>query len=152
MSKVKCKGCKQYVERDSALRIGLSSYCDRDCLYSAQTKKPKQQSKKISTVNREPLSEELRNYVLTKDCNRCRLCGKTNNLAVHHVIYKSDKKNKRWQDQASNLITLCNQPCHLDIVHKNKKKFQKLCLGIIWLREVEGDRYTTIYKLEERLK
>jgi len=150
LSKVRCKGCKQYVERDSALRIGLSSYCDRDCLYSTQTKKPKQ-SKKVSTVNREPLSEELRNYVLTKDRNRCRLCGKTNSLAVHHVIYRSDKRNKRWQDQASNLITLCIE-CHIPIIHNNKKRWQKVCLGIIWLREVEGDRYTTIYKLEERLK
>jgi 5-methylcytosine-specific restriction endonuclease McrA len=151
LSKVKCRGCKTYVDKDSAIRIGLSSYCDQSCVYSAQNKKPKTKPKKVSTQHREPLSQELRDAVLTKDCFRCRLCGKSNSLAVHHIIYKSEKRNKQWQDQTSNLITLCNDPCHLKVVHGDKKRFQPLCLALVWLRETKGDRYTTLYKLEERL-
>lgn len=149
MSKVKCRGCKTYVDKDSAIRIGLSSYCDQSCVYSAQNKKPKTKPKKVSTQHREPLSQELRDAVLTKDCFRCRLCGKSNSLAVHHIIYKSEKRNKQWQDQTSNLITLCNDPCHLKVVHGDKKRFTVVCLATIWMREVDNVTNLTIYEVED---
>ena len=152
-SKVKCHACKEYVDTGSAFRRGLSSWCDYDCFIDSQNAALKKKYKKMASSKGHDTGvyEELRLKVLTSDNFRCRLCAKQNNLAVHHVIYKSDKKNKPWENTVSNLITLCNTPCHLSIVHKNKKRFQRLCLGIIWIREIEGDRSTTIYQLEKRL-
>lgn len=170
--KVKCANCKEYIERSDAISRGISNFCSMDCIFAkANTRKSSQRasgpsevsnSKKVNrrTGSKVPnnnaqyrrlVSDELREHVLKGDNYRCRLCGGNKNLALHHVIYRSNKKNKQWQDQSSNLITLCNEPCHLSVVHKNKKRFQKLCLAIIWIREVEGDRYTTIYDLEKRL-
>ncbi len=146
--KVKCRGCKTYVDKDSAIRIGLSSYCDQSCVYSAQNKKPKAKAKKVSTQHRQPLSQELRDAVLTKDCFRCRLCGQSNSLAVHHIIYKSEKRNKQWQDQTSNLITLCIE-CHIPTIHNNKKRWQRICLAAIWLREIEGRCSLNLYEVEK---
>lgn len=160
--KVRCANCKEFIEKSDAIPRGISNFCSMDCLF-AKTNKGKSgrrsvsstENSKVQSVNRRlvsnELTDEVRDHVLRNDNFRCRLCGGANNLVFHHVIYKSEKKNKLWQDTVSNGITLCNEPCHLGIVHKDKKRFQKLCLGIIWLREVEGDRYTSIYDLEKRL-
>lgn len=152
LKKVKCKGCKTYVEKDDAIYSNLSNFCSWDCVFNSSSKKPKKKPKNVASVEPVGLPSEVREHVLRADGYKCRLCGNpSSNICFHHVIYKSEKKNKPWQDQTSNGITLCNQPCHLDIVHKNKKRFQPLCLGIIWLREVHGDKYTTIYDLEKQL-
>jgi 5-methylcytosine-specific restriction endonuclease McrA len=168
--KVKCANCKEYIEKSGAISRGISNFCSMDCVFAKANKgkssqragnsskdkytRPKLDSKVSNgkTKHRRLVSDELRQHVLEGDNYRCRLCGGNNNLALHHVIYKSNKKNKPWENQVSNLITLCNHPCHLSIVHGDKKRFQKLCLGIVWLREVEDDKHTTIYKLEERLR
>lgn len=162
MRKVRCANCKEFIEKSDAIPSGISNFCSTACLFAKKNKRSIGQGSKDSTKTKRvqshrrlvshELSDEVRRYVLQADNFRCRLCGRTNNLACHHVIYKSEKRNKQWQDEISNLITLCNSPCHLSIVHGNKKRFQPLCLGIIWLREVEGDRSTTIYDLEKRLE
>lgn len=151
---MKCKSCGKKLDKDKVVHVGLSSYCSFECSWNKKPAKKKPKSKKVASDKGyvEPISEAVRNHVIRKDNYRCRLCKGKNNLAVHHVYYKSEAKKEPWLNQPQNLITLCNEPCHLGIVHGNKKKFQPLCLGIIWLREVENDRYTTIYKLEERLK
>ena len=50
---------------------------------------------------------EARIQVLNRDGNRCRNCGSTENLHVHHIQWKRDG----GEDKLSNLITLCRS-CH----------------------------------------
>lgn len=158
-SKVKCSTCKEYIAKDTALHVGISSFCNRECMYAKgdnKTKKPRSKAskayhKKKASAEVDIVSEQLAEYVLRRDRFSCRLCGRKNNLALHHVIYKSQKTNQQWCNEQSNLITLCNEPCHLDIVHKYKNRFQKLCLGVIWLIEVEN-KYINILDLEKQLK
>ncbi len=164
MRKVRCGNCKKYIEKSDAIPRGISNFCSMDCVFAKANQGKGSNGTKSSTPSkRSSVSEsqrrhdqlvynELKEKVHKSDGYRCRLCGGNDNLVFHHVIYKSDVNNKPWQDQTSNGITLCNRPCHLSIVHGNKKRFLPLCLGIIWLRETEGDRYTTIYDLEERLQ
>lgn len=52
----------------------------------------------------------------------CRLCGKTYNLQIHHIIYRSELGN----NDERNLIRLCAD-CHRK-VHSNKKVWQKKLL------------------------
>jgi len=146
--KVKCANCKEYIEKSSAIPRGISNFCSMDCVF-AKANKGKSGSGFASKAKSKPnkghkqlVSPIVRDAVLKRDNYSCRLCGKANNLAVHHIIYKSDKKNKPWENEVSNLITLCNHPCHLSIVHGNKKRFQPICLMYIWFREVEGKLYS----------
>ena len=52
----------------------------------------------------------------------CRLCGRTNNLQIHHIIYRSELGN----NDERNLIRLCAD-CHRR-VHSRKKTWQKKLL------------------------
>lgn len=54
----------------------------------------------------------------------CMLCGKSYNLNIHHIFYRSQgglTVNK-------NLIRLCVN-CH-NLVHSNKKKYQPILLNM----------------------
>ena len=52
----------------------------------------------------------------------CRLCGRTENLQIHHIIYRSQMGN----NDERNLIRLCSE-CHRR-VHSNKKVWQRKLL------------------------
>lgn len=151
-SKVKCKGCKEYVEQSGTFRVGLSSFCSRDCYRRSLSKNEKNKKlaprRQISSIKNEP-SEETRLRVLQRDRYKCRLCGKNKGLVPHHVYYRSEAKKEPWLNSTHNLITLCNQPCHLSIIHGNKKKYKPILLGLIWLSEVE-DKYMTIKEFEKK--
>lgn len=54
----------------------------------------------------------------------CRLCGRTNDLHIHHIIYRSQLGN----NDERNLIRLCSD-CHRR-VHSNKKVWQKKLLEL----------------------
>jgi hypothetical protein len=129
---------------------GVSSFCSNEHRFAHKTSLRKEGAARAATRQRskkvvDDLAPDLRQRVLERDGFRCCYCGRSsNNLALHHVIYRSEIRNRPWQDQPSNLITLCNMPCHLDIIHGNKQLYQPLCLKLIWLREVEGDPFTLI--------
>jgi len=54
----------------------------------------------------ESVTEELYNYIITRDDSLCQMCGKIGS-DLHHIDYKSSMgKNK-----ANNLILLCKD-CH----------------------------------------
>ncbi|EMA68834.1 pCQ3_20 [Halorubrum aidingense JCM 13560] len=53
------------------------------------------------------LSTQVRNAVLDRDGNKCRRCGSTEILEVHHIIPYS----RGGKDEVQNLATLC-QECH----------------------------------------
>ena len=162
MSKVRCanKNCKKYIEKESAVHAGISNYCDAECLYEGQKKtgktstpkarKPRPKKKRSKVPESTGPTDYRPEIILERDNYRCRLCGGTHGLAVHHINYRSDWRNKEWQNEPWNLITLCNEPCHLTTVHGNKKYYQPLLLGLTWVREVEGQNIT-IEQLEKRL-
>jgi|GEM_PF-798842 len=50
----------------------------------------------------------VRKIVLKRDKNKCQMCGRNNNLHIHHLTYKNHfNEHKNLND----LITLCDQ-CH----------------------------------------
>lgn len=52
----------------------------------------------------------------------CQLCGRTYNLHIHHIVYRSQLGN----NDERNLIRLCSD-CHRR-VHSNKRVWQKKLL------------------------
>ena len=79
-----------------------------------------------------------------KVCNEqiwCQLCGRTFDLHVHHIIYRSQLGN----NDERNLIRLCSS-CHRK-VHSNKKLYQPMLLehqmkkyGVFDLEELKKKR------------
>lgn len=51
-----------------------------------------------------------RRYVLKRDSHACRRCNFTDNLEIHHVVPRSDRRDHHPR----NLITLCHH-CHREI-------------------------------------
>jgi len=92
------------------------------------------------------MPDGLRDSVVRLDGSRCRCCGSGRNgaLHVHHVMYRS----QGGPHEQSNLITLCVD-CHM-VVHSDKRRYQPLCLGVIWLRSF-GDKQVTVRSLERKL-
>jgi 5-methylcytosine-specific restriction endonuclease McrA len=110
----KCKKYKQGI-------ISLDK-C-KNCLeFDLKRNKPiKKISKKRITV-----SKETYNKVLKRDKEKCRLCGTNKNLHLHHI----NGRGKDLTNNINNCIMLC-QHCHLEIVHKNQKKYRPILLQII---------------------
>lgn len=180
MSKVRCKNCKEYLDKDDSYSAGLSSFCDYECfsdfsrkrnetalLRQREKRKDKPKSNrtgrpsnhkrvpkshpprldKPSKVDYGRISPETHRAVLRAD-RRCRVCESTDNLQVHHIVYRSESRWFWWCSTPQNLITLCIN-CHIPIVHKDKKRWQKVMLGLVWLREVEGNTSMNAYEFEE---
>lgn len=58
--------------------------------------------------------KEKRNEILIRDQHKCRICGSTDNLTVHHTQYHitpDGKKYLPWMYDNKYLITLCEK-CH----------------------------------------
>jgi len=54
----------------------------------------------------------------------CQLCGSTNWLEIHHIVYRSENGS----NDERNLIRLCKR-CH-ELVHSNKKRWQPFLLNM----------------------
>lgn len=75
-------------------------------------------NKRISVTN------ETYDFVVKRDNYSCRLCGSTNWIQLHHILYRSQRKD--LINDISNCIMLCYD-CHR-LVHNNKKKWQPILL------------------------
>lgn len=151
MSKRRCAYCREYFDQSTMIVSSLSAYCCNDHLLKAHSKSRPKAKPKRSNANSGEISTAMRLAAIESDGYRCRYCGNlSSQLAVHHVYYRSEARNEPWLHQPHNLITLCNEPCHLTIVHGNKRVYQPLCLQIVWLRMIEGDVVTTIQQLERQ--
>lgn len=73
-------------------------------------------SKKRITVTKETYDK-----VIERDGYKCRLCGATQNLQLHHIY----GRGKDLTNDINNCIMLCRH-CHLEVVHKNQKKYRPL--------------------------
>lgn len=144
--KVRCKSCDQYTDRDTAIRIGLSSFCSDDCRQEETDKRKRRGAARLTTERRKTISSsakkrtakslapQLRQQVFEADRRRCRLCGVSEGRAVlhaHHVVYRSEG----GPDALENLLTLCLE-CH-DTVHSRKRYYQPLAKRIIALRGID---------------
>ena len=74
--------------------------------------------------NRKTVSKETYNLVFERDHGRCRICGRNSGIQLHHILYRSERKD--LIDEPSNCIMLCYQ-CHA-LVHSNKHKYQPILL------------------------
>ena len=63
--------------------------------------------------------QNKRKVILKRDKNKCKRCGRTTNLQVHHKYYKKGRKVWNYPNRA--LITLC-KTCH-ENEHKKKHNF-----------------------------
>lgn len=69
---------------------------------------------------------------------QCKMCGSTNWIEKHHIVYRSEGGN----NDNKNLIHLCKR-CHM-LVHSNKKKYQPVLMdlnGIECKSEVKNKKW-----------
>jgi len=68
-----------------------------------------------NTLLKSPRWFEKRKIILARDNNKCRCCGATTGLQVHHRQYHFNKRTGQkqlpWKYQNKHLITLCEK-CH----------------------------------------
>lgn len=112
--KIKCKIKKQVITLDKC----------KNCLeFDFKRNKP---IKKVSN-KRIIVTEETYNKVFKRDKEKCRLCGTSLNLHLHHIVYRSENKN--LINEPTNCIMLCAK-CHR-LVHSNKHHWQPKLKEII---------------------
>lgn len=77
---------------------------------------PKNKKRQLGKLNRElRYFSGKREFVLQRDKYQCIKCGEKNNLVVHHIDKKGDRKNIiEYNNKFYNLVTLCRK-CHLQI-------------------------------------
>lgn len=112
--KIKCRYYKRYI-------ISLLE-CKSCSNLIYKTNKP---IKKVSN-KRVTVTEETYNKVMQRDKYKCRLCGTSLNLHLHHI----DGRGKDLTNNVDNCIILCEN-CHLNIVHKNQKKYRPILKEMI---------------------
>lgn len=80
-------------------------------------------NKSINKVSKKKITvtQDTYNKVMQRDNGRCRLCGTSLNLHLHHI----DGRGKDLTNDINNCIMLCRH-CHLEVVHKNQKKYRPL--------------------------
>ena len=86
---------------------------------------------------------DVRDLVLERDGQTCRVCGRwVEHPALHHIRYRSEG----GLDIPSNLVTIGWTPghdCHLPVVHANKRLWQPILLEIAekpWLTALQFRR------------
>lgn len=84
-----------------------------------------------------------RGDIIARDM-RCRFCGTTQDLHVHHIVYRSGGGG----DEATNLITLCLR--HHALVHSDKRRWQPVLQAYIEIF-YRDDRRTFLLALERQL-
>lgn len=138
-TKRRCRNCRGYFPAQEMVRVGSAFFCDKSCVESSWSKQFKKQRKKGS---KSVIPQDVRFEVLTRDGRRCRMCGRTVGLHLHHVVYRSEG----GKHVATNLLTLC-YGCH-DRVHSNKKLYQDLCSRMIEIAQ-SGDKSTLMKSFTE---
>lgn len=134
-SKFRCSGCREYRPMELRRRHGSWVVCSVECLWKCQERHDGRQHVRI-IAKPERLSPKDKRAIRRRDGDVCRWCGKTSNLHVHHVDYRSEL----GLDEPHNLITLCGE--HHDKAHSNKRLYKPLLKAYIWLLYVEGRRAT----------
>lgn len=90
------------------------------------TKKPVKNTKMHNKSKKLTVTKETYNFVIERDNYSCRLCGSTNWIQLHHILYRSQRRD--LTNDVDNCIMLCDD-CHR-LVHSNKKKWQPILLDM----------------------
>ena len=121
-----CKYLSKSLNGNLRCKISKSrAYIDdcKKCLnFEPRVNKP---IKKVSN-KRITVTEETYNKVMQRDKYKCRLCGTSLNLHLHHI----DGRGKDLTNNVENCIILCEN-CHLNVVHKNQKKYRPILKEMI---------------------
>lgn len=134
-TKARCSVCRNYVPKEEMLRTGLGGLggiCSEKCLedyiekYRNKRVRRKENREKKFTGSRS-LAGSCRDRVKRRDSEKCRWCGTTDSIEIHHVYYRSEG----GADTPRNLISLCTADHAL--AHTNKKKYQPILLLWLWL-------------------
>jgi len=104
-----CKNDRQYIKSLS------------DCQNCLKRKFERNKGIRKVSAHKETVTEETYNFVFNRDNGKCRLCGTTQELHLHHI----DGRGKNLTNNVNNCIMLCNH-CHNDVVHKNQKKYRPI--------------------------
>lgn len=85
-------------------------------------------NKSINKVSKKrvTVAKETYDKVIKRDNYKCRLCGATKNLQLHHI----NGRGKELTNDINNCIMLCEN-CHLNVVHNNLKKYRPILKEII---------------------
>lgn len=73
---------------------------------------------------------EKREHIMKRDGSKCRHCGATSNLTVHHTQYHVTEDGQKllpWMYEDKFLITLCEK-CHMEGHRKYKVPIVKVKL------------------------
>jgi len=134
-SKVKCAYCKNFILKDEALHAGLQNFCDP---YHANLYADRIRLKQGDYKAPAPRKTDVRSHAkcLKRDNSRCRVCGSSQALHVHHILYRSEISVEDGRDELWNLITLCMM--HHDMMHSDKKLWQPVLKETVRLCEEEG--------------
>jgi 5-methylcytosine-specific restriction endonuclease McrA len=124
----RCRACRQYHRDAPYRRINLGAVCSEECL-SDITRRPTRHRSADADI-----PPQVREAVLARDRHRCRYCGRTADLHLHHIHYRSEGVDHR----ATNLITLCG--AHHDLIHSNKRRWQPVCEA--YVRDAQRGRLT----------
>lgn len=81
--------------------------------------KPTMAKKKRKTVSKETYR------LVYETCQKCVLCGKQNNLELHHVLGRGEGLTDNYRY----CVMLCKH-CHHAIVHQNLKKYRPILIEI----------------------
>lgn len=154
-SKVRCAGCDEYKPKGDMLMVGSYRVCSQRCIQliinaqreraitrkliaiKAKAKYERRVANRAMPRRRPSLPTGIRRRVKTRDGFRCRWCGRTELLEVHHVLYVS----QGGPDFDSNLITLCLR--HHQEAHSDKGRWQPVLLCLLWRHYIDGI-YSTV--------
>lgn len=132
-NKHRCTFCREYFEVEDMLAGGIGGVCSTECLRGLQERaRQKRDRRKLHKAQRKTYHKTgrripgpERRIARHRDGNRCRWCGTTKALSLHHVIYRSEG----GPDKAYNLLTLCRP--HHEQAHSNKHLYQPVLLHVL---------------------
>ena len=129
---MKCKQCNtEFNEIPARVKAGKGKYCSKSCYTESQTMRP-EDKKPRHLIMRDHYNKARfggnKYKVFERDNHRCRKCGSTKNIEVHHIDgsgYKTVGDYRKSNNRMSNLLTVCHS-CHTGITNKERKSYMKI--------------------------
>lgn len=109
--KVKCYLCNLEFERPTSdVYEGKRVFCSKKCRDNQHS---------LDNPSRYGTNwKSMRKKAIIRDNNKCTVCGKSDELEVHHLIKLKTFKNPNDANYLDNLKTVCNS-CHKDLESKD---------------------------------
>lgn len=147
-STYKCLGCRERKRMPPYATAGLGKVCSQECIDLARKKanapKPKQKPSNTRLTVSSDVPPLTRVAVLQRDRGKCRYCGTSTNIHIHHINLKA----QGIDHQPHNLVCLCDE--HHQLVHTDTRYWRPILLGLIWLECAEG-RSLSVRQVEAKV-